>query len=323
MNKSIKKYLLLLIAVFMVGESRVSASDYLLGLAFLAHHAYFELKQKVTGRRDPNYFGYNDPRSGGCYSVGKDSIFELVRDGRFKELKAVWSEMTKDERCALFWELKSCEDLQYPMDYPAKCFGGGNIFHFAASTGRFDILTWLIKELYPVFEGTTYEYRRSQENYYSPNFQSFLHYDKKWSNGRFVSSNIPESVLYYLYPWHHKCQSEKEFKAYKECLQFVYDHDSYFSKGKHIAKIHSELPDLHLQKHSKTIIKYILSRVDQIRAQRITANRVQMFKRFAGAFILCAFAYKIKAYQRVKSLIAGGFNFIGHRAFVAGQALSH
>ena len=179
MNKSIKKYLLLLIAGFMVGESRVSASDYLGALHFLAHHAYFELKQKVTGRRDPNHFGYNDPRSGCYYDVGKDSIFELVRDGRFAELKELWSKMTKDERRALFWELKRCEDLKDPMDYPANCFGGGNIFHCAASTGRFDILMWLIKELYPVFERTTYEYRRSQENYYRPNFQSFLHYDKE------------------------------------------------------------------------------------------------------------------------------------------------
>ena len=102
-------------------------------------------------------------------------------------------------------------------------------------------------------------------------------------------------------------------------------------------KIYQELPMLNVTRNwssdqillyigiHDTSINNILKSIDNKRNARITAIRQQKIRLMLRGFVvlgLCAVAYKINFAQRVKSLFAGAFNFLGHRAIAAGEALS-
>ena len=353
MNKSIKKYLLLLIAVFMIGESRVSAS-YVKGDLSAVMRGEVGSSVAASGAIAEIGFLAGDAtimlfaeamRDKRAFKKTSDLVFRLVWEGKLLELQQLWKTMSKEEKKNLFNEIKPYDSW--------RSITTGTVLHYAALRGHFDVLGWLITELCVCDGRTTWESSYRLSRYF--NNGSLLYQEKPEDKQGFSDNHCHDNVLNCLYPWMYKCRSHKEAEGYLNCMRLLLEKGACLSDSngfsddnhnivcyskEHISERSQSLDfrrDLSLDQkryasglHPSSINSILDCINNRIHAQ-ITEKRQQKLKwMFRGVVALgfCAFAYKKNLYQRlklfsVKSLIAGGFNFFGHRALAAGQALSH
>ncbi len=348
MNKSIKKYLLLLIAVFMVGESRLSASLRQIGRDVKAVVGG-EFGSSVAESRTVVEAGFllgdatsmvleEAMRDKRAFKKAPDLFFRLVWEGKLTELKQLWvkMDMSPEQKEAFFTEIKPYDSWRSVTT--------GTVFHYAALRGHFDVLAWLIEEL----KSSYYYDSLSVSGYF--NNGSTGYQENQTRKQRFIEKKCHNNVLNCLYPWLHKCGSEEKFAGYRECMQLLLENGACVSDTKGFvdatynlvcysqSKIYQELPSLNITRNWSLVeikcyrglncnsINNILKSIDNKRNAQITAMWQQKIRLMLRGFVvlgICAVAYKINLAQRVKSLLAGGFNFFGHRALAAGEALSH
>ena len=342
-----------MIAVFMAGESRVSASyvkgdsiDVVrseIGSSAAASGAIAEIGFLAGGA--PVMLLEEAMRDKRAFKKKSDLIFRLVWEGKLLELQQLWKTMSKEEKKNLFNEIKPYDNW--------RSMTTGTVLHYAALRGHFDVLEWLIKELCVCDGRTTWlsSYRLSR--YF--NNGSLLYQEKPADKESFIKKNCHDNVLNCLYSSMYKCRSHKEAEGYLNCMRLLLENSACLSDSKGFSDdrhnivcyskdiIKRDMPNLDFTRdwsldqkrytsglHPISIDSILDCINNRIHAQ-ITEKRQQKLKwMFRGVVALgfCAFAYKINLYQRlklfsVKSLLAGGFNFFGHRALAAGQALSH
>ena len=337
-----------MIAVFMAGESRVSASyvkgdsiDVMRGeigssvaasgaiaeIGFLAGGATVMLLEEAM--RDKRAF-----------KKTSDLVFRLVWEGKLPELQQLWETMSEEEKKNLFNEIKPYDSW--------RSMTTGTVLHYAALRGHFDVLEWLIKEL-----RVCDEYALRLSRYFNNGAQEYQ--EKPADKESFITQKCHDNVLNCLYSSMYKCRSHKEAEGYLNCMRLLLENSACLSDSKGFSDdrhnivcyskdiIKRDMPNLDFTRDwsldqkrytsglhpssINSILNYINNRIHA----QITEKRQQKLKwmlRGVVALGFCAFAYKKNLYQRlklfsVKSLIAGGFNFFGHRALAAGQALSH
>ena len=322
MNKSIKKYLLLLIAVFMIGESRVSLSIGGL-LGDLRAVVRGEIGSSIAASRAIAEIGFlagdatimlfeEAMRDKRAFKKTSDLIFRLVWEGKLPELQQLWKTMSEEEKENLFNEIKPYDSWRSVTT--------GTVFHYAALRGHFDVLEWLITELRVCDEYATW-----LSHYFN---NGSIGYQENPANKKsFIEKKCHDNVLNCLYPWMDKCRSHKEAQGYVACMRLLLENSACLSDSKGFSDdrhnivcyskdiIKRDMPDLdftedwssdqkkHVNRLRSSSIDDILYCINnRIHTQITEKRRKKMTWMFRGVVALgiSAFCCKINLAQRLK-----------------------